>query len=61
MQIEGERKMDMATITGALISGFATRIYGTVAAVWVAVEASEPLRNAMSAVDATLTAVNAVN
>jgi len=53
--------MDMATITGALISGFATRIYGTVAAVWVAVEASEPLRNAMSAVDATLTAVNAVN
>jgi hypothetical protein len=59
MQIEGERKMDMATITGALISGFTTRICGAAAAVWVAIEASGPLKNAVSAVSATLSAANA--
>jgi len=53
--------MDIATITGMLISGFATRIYGAGVAVWVAIEASKPLKSAMSAVDATLTAVNSVN
>tara|TARA_B100000378_G_scaffold245094_1_gene215799 strand:+ start:362 stop:547 length:186 start_codon:yes stop_codon:yes gene_type:complete len=61
MQIEGEWKMDMATIVGALISGFATRIYGAGVAVWVAIEASTPIKNAMGTVDATLTAVNTLN
>jgi len=53
--------MDMATIVGALISGFATRLYGAGVAVWIALEASAPLKSAVSAVDATLTAVNSIN
>lgn len=53
--------MDMATIAGMLISGFATRLYGIGMAVWVAVEASEPLKSAMSAADATIAAANAIN
>ena len=53
--------MDIATVLGSLISGFATRIYGATAAVWVAIEVSEPLKSALGAVNATLTAVNSVN
>lgn len=53
--------MDMATITGMLISGFATRLYGIGMAAWIAIEASTPLKSALGAVDATLAAVNAVN
>ena len=61
MQIEGEWKMDIATITGMLISGFATRIYGAGMAIWVAVEASAPLTDALGAVNTTLAAVNSIN
>ena len=53
--------MDMANVIGALISGFATRLYGIGMATWIAVEASAPLKSAMDAVDATLTAVNSIN
>ena len=60
MQIEGEWKMDIATITGMLISGFATRIYGAGVAVWVAIEASAPLKSAMSAIGTTLDAANSI-
>lgn len=53
--------MDIATITGMLISGFATRIYGAGMAIWVAVEASAPLTDALGAVNTTLAAVNSIN
>ena len=53
--------MDMATIIGGLISGFATRLYGAGAAIWVAIEASEPLKRALGAVEATWAVANSVN
>jgi len=53
--------MDIATNTGMLIRSFATRIYGAGMAVWVAIEASAPLTNALGAVNNTLAAVNSIN
>lgn len=52
--------MDMATIYGALVSGFATRLYGAGAAIWIAIEVIEPFIDAMSTVSQTLSTVAAV-
>lgn len=49
--------MEIETIIGTLMSGFATKIYAAAAAIWMAGQAIAPLEHAMSAIDATFTAI----
>ena len=50
--------MDMSTIIGGLIGGFATRIYACIGAATVFAYASEPFANAMGQIKVALAVIN---
>ena len=57
MTQQGGRNLEIETILGNLVSGFATKIYAAGAAVWVFIETSEVFTATMHTVSGVFAAI----